>query len=231
MEHIGELVRAHLLDTVNDTYYKFRARIETGHEAGREGYVAYKGDPSSISGNILVRLQYPSKRSNLEFKDSDATSHFVTSSIPSDFEFSSSVDTILYGIWEERMKQGFSVPIVGKIANYYNPGVMTRVLYYSNVDGSITPYDILNKHQPELLEHEDTGGTIGTRGTRGTRGVMGALTRYLTRIGKDDNPSYPRLVLVDEDIDLERIILPVFDRVIKFPDYSIVRHIQMEPQQ
>jgi len=217
MEHRGEIVRAQLLDYVNDTFYKFMARIESGHEAGREGYVAYRGDHSSIGGNILVMLQDPSKRSNLEFDGSVATSNFVTSSIPFDFDFSSSEDTILYGIWEERMRGGYDVPGIGSVSNFFDIGMMPKILHYHSRGGPIMPYDAVSRLKPEVM----------SKGRGRIRNLGSALRHYL----RNHLVNSPIVVTVDEEIDLERMILSEFQKIIESPQFSITRYIQMEPQQ
>lgn len=219
MEHRGQIVIASVLDIIYDTHYTHVAKLKTGSFEGQACYVVYKGDPNYLEGkDIVVRLEVPNRNSTLSL-DESATSTFVTSARPNRFEYASSRETILYGIWEERMKRGFTVPIFPKILNYYDIGIPFFILHYALQDGKVVPYNLFRKSL-DASKHEDTGFI---------RGIESALRSYLIRLNNSENPQAPILVTIDEDLNLERI-LAVFNNAIANTGNPILWQIEMEPQ-
>ena len=150
---LGKIVVASILDTVEDTYYRIKARVETGRETGREFIVAYAGDPNSLDGGrILTRLTgFRRNKTSLDVDHYPFAGCFITSEIPENFEVADSGDVILYCIWyKERMGMGFDVPTVGRIRGFYDAGLAHRILYFSLEDGIMVPYRIRPERPPHL---------------------------------------------------------------------------------
>lgn len=200
MEYRGQIAIAELHDTVPDSYYKLMAKILTGHEAGKECYVAHRGNSNSLSGNVVVRLELPFEETSGLDLDGTLTANFITSTIPEGFEFTSSDKVILCGLWEKRMKNGFDVPIIGKIKNYYDIGKTQSILHYAYKDGKVISYRLYG-NGAEVLQYGSKGETLRIRN---------ALDKYLRRLDKrKDKDTLPRLVTIDEEINLEARILNV----------------------
>lgn len=113
------------------------------------------------------------------------------------------------------MKNGFSTPDIRMILPFYYPGFVLRAIHYEDNDGTTIPYDLHSDYSiTGVMRHEDSGHT---------RGITSALNHYLDRMRKLRYPNFPRVVTIDEAIDLD-LILREFAR-------TGLRHIQMQPQQ
>lgn len=227
--YIGQIVIAEVSDIVKNETYKMKAKIKTGNFAGRESFVAYRGNPSFTNQRILVRVDFPFEpRFSLEledflkFEENYYATFFISSKIPKGFESGSSADFILYGIWQDRMKGEFDVPILGSIANYYDPGNMVKTLHYSIAKGwLIISYGLTRTDPPIKMRKNYDSGPLRSPGN--------ALRRYIRTV-RELFGNFPQVVTTDEHIDFEKIILPEFNDK-KITDMGIVRHIEMEPQQ
>lgn len=214
MEHRGQIAIASIFDVVDDPYYKYKALIETGNLSKKECYVAYRGNPDKLKGDIVVRLEDPFKEESKLNLDGAITSNFVTSTPPKGFEFASSDKVLFYGIWEERMKNNFNVPIMGKIKNYYDIGKTPAGLHYAYIGRIIVPYRLHGKTHEIMTSKE---GNIFN--------VKGAWDNYLRRINKlPDKDVVPRRVTIDDVISLESRILDTLTE-------TGLTLIEMEPQQ
>jgi|TARA_B100001971_G_scaffold72955_1_gene67273 hypothetical protein len=219
MKHRGQFVIARILGTVDDPYYKYTALLETGDLQYNECYVAYRGDSDKLKGDVVVRLEYPfEKISDLNLNGKIA-SNFITSTMPDGFEFASSDEVILYGIWEERMVDGPGAPIIGKIINYYDVGIIQSILHYGygKDQVKIAPYR-LHRSESEIMGYEDTGKI---------HSVKSALYEYLRRMNElPEKHLLPRMVTIAEKNGGQGLetILNAFDET------SLIR-LQMEPQQ
>lgn len=214
-EHRGEIVIAEPQDTTRNSLYKLVARIATGPLSGNMCYVAHRGDVSTISGSFIIRVDNPF----MKFVDSSVREHstygyFVTSSMPSDFEYSHSENLVLYGLWLERMKGGFDVPGIGRISNFFDIGRMSRVIHYSNRNGFSIPYDMCSGSKPIIMSSQD--GRVKSIGS--------ALRKYLRRFTLEHERD-PRVVTIDgTNQRLERLVL---DEIKKIG----LKYIEMQPQQ
>jgi len=190
------------LDRVDDQRYKLRAVVETGDARGNECYVSHRGEPTT-NEHIVIRLDRPTRHtSNLDLSGIPYAGFFVTSVIPDGFEYGLSTELILYGIWEGRMRSAFTVPILERVKNFYDPGLVQRLLHYSDRNGFIVPHSLLPRLSPEEMLYE---------GKQMARSVGSALGHYLARMKRFTSPLFPpRIVTIDEEIDFGRWILPAF---------------------
>ena len=213
--HLGQIVVARVLDRVNDQRYKLRVVVETGDARGNKCYVSHRGEPAT-NEHIVIRLDRPTRyMSKLNLSDIPYTGFFVTSVIPDGFEYGLSEELILYCIWEGRMRSGFKVPTLERVKDFYDPGMVQRILHYSDRNGFIVPHSLLPHSTPEVVLHVDS---------QMISGIRSALRRYLRRIERFTSPLYPpRIVAIDEGIDFGRRILPVF------MDTGL-SYLRMEPQ-
>ncbi len=225
--YVGQIVIAGVSDIVKDEVYKMKALIKTGDFAGKESFVAYRGNPHFTNQDMLVRIDFPRRNLTnldledfLKYKNHSYAAHFISSKILDNFEYGASSDFILYGIWQDRMKGGFDIPNLGKIANFYDPGGMSSALHYSQNMGFVTPY-LLVKSKPPKRE---------TIWNRSVRGIGSTLGHYIHQMKQKVGHGNVQLVTIDEHIDFEKIILPEFNHP-KLKEMGILGHIKMEPQQ
>jgi hypothetical protein len=59
--------------------------------------------------------------------------NFVTSVIPDDFQESYGPETVVLGLWEPYMTGGYSVPIVGRVAEFFNPGYISTSIHFKDM--------------------------------------------------------------------------------------------------
>ena len=222
MEYRGEIAIAKLLDIVDDAYYKYRALIETGNLSKKECYVAYRGDPNLKKENVLVRLELPFEEISDLKLDGAITSNFVTSTIPNGFESASSAEVIFYGMWNLEMRDGPNAPVISKIENYYDIGIIPSVLHfeyeYVHFRGRrrriIVPYR-LHGLDSEIMRYIKSNEILT---------IGGAWRRYARRVKKlPQSNIMPMVVTIDEKC-LGKKVLDELDK-------TGLRLIEMEPQQ
>ncbi len=222
MEHRGQIVVANIFDAVDDAYYKYMAKIETGALSKKECYVAYRGDAEKLKGNIVIRLENPFEEiSNLNL-DGAVTSNFVTSTPPKGFESASSDEVILYGMWRLMMRDGINAPVISKIKNYYDVGIIQSVLHFEyeheyfggKSQRMLVPYRL----------HGIDSEKMRSMYTPQILNVGNALNRYLRRINKLPlSHTTPRVITIDEECLEEKVL----DELAK----TKLILIEMEPQQ
>ena len=217
MEYRGQIAIASIKDVVNDPYYKYKALIETGNLSKKECYVAYRKRPEFINENILVRFELPFEVSNLNL-EGKLTSNFITSNLPKDFESSSSDDLIFYLMWARRMMDGKGAPILSKIRNFYDIGIIQSILHfgYTNDYSGIQPYRLHVGTQPEVMKNSDNK----------ILSARDAIYQYLERMYKQpESQALPRVVTIDEKIKgLKSIVMEELHE-------TGLTLIEMEPQQ
>ena len=193
-EYEGQIVKAKVSAIVDDPFYNIAALIETGNLKGRMCFVAYNGDPNSLNGDMVIRLNAPNKKkSNLSLEDIAIAGNFITSSIPDGFDFADSEETILYAVWENRMKgkhNRHNTPNIGQVSEFFDPGFMPLVLHYIRQPGGITPFLLLGRKPARVMFDKYSN----------IRSVESALEEYLTMLkdGKSTHP--PILITIDGSI-------------------------------
>jgi len=212
----GQLVIVKLQDLTGGNYNKFKGLISSGESIGRDCYIAYRGNPEKLAGkNAIVRLD-PPNRAYLDLTIPNA--HFVTTTIPDDFDYAASDEVILYGIWEQRMPKKLKAPYLLELTEFFNLVNIVSALHYSMEDGIITPYRTFRNNIPEPMTNDF-----------GSRPPGNALQRYLNRIA--DYLWDVRIVTMEENEHLEYLVLSEFDKIIRSPGFRINRSLKMEPQQ
>ena len=112
------------------------------------------------------------------------------------------------------MKNGFAVPIISKIKNYYDIGKTPSGLHYAYIGRLIVPYRLHGKAHEIMTSKE---GNIFN--------IKGASDNYLRRIHKlPERNLVPRQVTIDDIISLESRILNTLAE-------TGLTLIEMEPQQ
>ncbi len=93
-----------------------------------------------------------------------------------------------------RNEEGFDIPLIGKISEYYDPGWMPRILFYKFEEwkgtNAVVPYRLTGGGKPPPIErcmHEN----------REIRSIKTALRRYNKRL-REKFPDAPCVVIVDE---------------------------------
>lgn len=184
--YVGEIAVACSIDLAKDTYYSHRVRILSGHASGKDAYLAYGGNPESLNGNLVIRLDTPNiRKSHLSLEGEVLTGNFVTSRAPSGFDFAASDQAILYGIWEQRMRSSSEYPALKDIVEHFSIGFIFSVLHYALQGEWPAPYYLL-KNSSYVLSHQQSNRT---------QGIASALQTYLGRINnRGQGDTLPRII-------------------------------------
>ena len=222
LPHRGQIVVVKGEELINDNIYKIKASIKTGNLAGQECYVSHRNNNLDYLGHLcsrefIVRIDIPWYQSQLRLQQGiDNTAAFVAQVIPPGFEYVSSKDIVLFGVWRKWMNDGtFSadhapIPNLEHITKFFDPGFVFKILHYTLRDNRTKPYELT----PHLPPEEKTKGKHKTV----TKNV--ALRRYLKQCRYEFGP---RVVTIDEDINLSAI-LDLFKQ-------NCLRSIELESQQ
>ncbi len=217
-ENIGQVVVAEIIGFAPNPYYKIKAKVKTGNLKGEEIYVAHRGNPNNLKGDIAIRLDKLKKIYN-ELNDINICGYFVTSTIPVNFDYYSANNIILYGRWLPKWKEVdwikgkivHQVPVIGKIGEHYDIGIMVLNLHYMNYNGKPLPFTLYSHNKPELELDID----------KKPKSPSLALKRYLQRLDKNLTIEVPRVVTFDEGLE---------DRIFSLFERTDLRCIPMEPQ-
>ena len=150
--------------------------------------------------------------SKLSVDYSVSAANFVTSDIPEGFEMGMSDEVVLYGMWQKRMKKRSNVPPLGRIVNYYDVGRLHSVLHFEFDGVRAVPHRVYSK-RVRLEEGDELDQTIIHDNTGSLRGMRSSFARYFERMSSIPfSEFYPRMVTVDEVVDLEGRILPIYNQ-------------------
>lgn len=226
VNYAGQIVKATVLDIRrDDTLYQIITSIETGDLTGQKCLVPYWGDTNKLrdkKDSIVIRLNgHYRRRPDLGLEGRIDTGNFITSPVPDKFTYANSEEVILYGLWQEDMKQESMIPYFETVSKHYDLRLMWLILYYANVGGRITPYSIISGEHPRIIE----------KSPGRPRNVSYALRKYLSTMEGHTIHGTPRVVIIDEGIkNRDEMILKEFEKIIRSDRFEINKSIHMEPQ-
>jgi len=213
----GQIVIATVLDTYDDAIYKLMVNIKTGDLQSKRVLVAHKKEGTDLVGkDIIVRVDVPGlygcgRKAADFFKKEDevVAAYYITSEIPTGFEYSESNKIILYCIWQPEMMEKYPKPIKENIANFYYPGNIPLALRYSKHPkrrDDIVSYLIRGVKRTPIkrkVKEVDKWRTPGA-----------ALRKYITSMNKKFQPFHTRLIIIDSPLE-DRILCEFNDKKIK----------------
>jgi hypothetical protein len=153
---------------------KYAAKIKTGNASGSDCLIRCRNYHKDITGNVVITLK-PSRNDNETlFGD------FVTSNIPTNFEYCESQNAIFHGSWQED-----DTPNIRKVELHFNPNPIREFLYLEDSESEIAASYIAPKKIRKSVDCDFT------------RKNLNSIIREYIRIA---NPDYHKTIIINQKI-------------------------------
>jgi len=234
MAEIGDIAQARITGTIDDRVYSLQAEIAGGEYKGKPAQVVYRGDSEEMIGKTIVAVvSLPSIVSGL--KKIDISMNLLTQRTDEFIEGMNLENTLLLGKWEAKWSKNEDSPIpnLPQVYHVYPIGIYKEALIYFFGQRIIEPYRLVGRNAPEVMMHYDTGESSRIRS------IKSALKRQITKvIGYEKKMSsqrnkkfrFHKIVLIHENVDFKRRILPEVIAFLKENDFGIKYALYLEPQ-